>query len=165
MDGTTIRGEKTGDHEALRSLLLEAFPGPDEADLVERLRAAGDAEIALVAEAGGQIAGQVMFSRMKAPFSALGLAPVAVDQRFRRHGIAAGLISAGLERAREEGWQGVFVLGEPGYYARFGFSAEMAAGFASPYAGPYLMALPLQGAALPAASGRIDYAPAFAALG
>lgn len=165
MDGVIIRSEERGDREAVRRLLLAAFPGPGEADLVERLRGDGDMEIALVARSGGALAGHVTFSRMKAPFFALGLAPVAVDERFRRRGIAAALISAGLDQARGEGWQGVFVLGEPDYYRRFGFSAEMAAGFASPYAGPYLMALLLDGEALPAACGAIDYAPAFAALG
>ena len=70
------------------------------------------------------------------------------------------MIRAGLERARSAGWRGVFVLGDPGYYRRFGFDPALAGGFASPYAGPHLMALAL-GPDLPARSGRIEYAPAF----
>ncbi|MGB8843415.1 MAG: hypothetical protein WCC64_20355 [Aliidongia sp.] len=58
----------------------------------------------------------------------------------------------------------VFVLGDPVYYRRFGFDPMLASGFASPYAGPYLMALGLT-QPLPSLSGKIDYAPAFAALG
>jgi putative acetyltransferase len=78
-------------------------------------------------------------------------------------GIGTRLIRAGLERAELGGWQGVFVLGEPDYYRRFGFEQALASGFASPYAGPYLMALAL-GGSLPATTGRVDYAPAFQAL-
>jgi putative acetyltransferase len=100
---------------------------------------------------------------MKAPFAALGLAPVAVAEDWRRRGIAARLIERGLTKAREEGWDAVFVLGEPRYYSRFGFSAGLAAGFSSPYAGPRFMALALQDK-LPSWVGSVDYAPAFSAL-
>ncbi len=74
------------------------------------------------------------------------------------------MIRAGLERAAIDGWHGVFVGGEPGYYRRVGFDAARASGFISPYAGPYLMALALDGE-LPATNGSIDYARAFGALG
>lgn len=159
-----IRAETVADHAGVRALHLASFPGPGEADLVDRLRTDGAAVISLVAIDGDARVGHVMFSRMTAPFRALGLAPVAVLADWRRMGIAAGLIEAGIEWAREDGWQGIFVLGEPGYYGRFGFSVALAQGFDSPYAGPYLMALAVQGDDLPAATGRIDYAPAFGAL-
>src|SRR3546814_3428752 len=58
----------------------------------------------------------------------------------------------------------MFVLGEPGYYGRFGFSAENAEGFDSPYAGPYFMAIELQGGLPCGPRGLADHAPAFAAL-
>ncbi len=128
------------------------------------IRADGDNVFSLVACEDDTILGHVMFSRMKAPFKALGLAPVSVMPERQRTGIGADLIAAGLRCAREEGWQGVFVLGEPDYYRRFGFDASLAAGFASPYAGSYLMALALTGS-LPALSGDIEYAPAFTRLG
>lgn len=162
-DGLTIRPETGADHRAVAALLEEAFPGPDEARLVERLRADGDMMIALVAEAAGEIVGHVAFSRMSAPFRALGLAPVAVRADRRRQGIADRLIRAGIDLARAGGWQALFVLGEPGYYDRFGFSASTAARYDCVYAGPYLMALPLA-PDLPARDGAISYAPAFGAL-
>jgi putative acetyltransferase len=84
---------------------------------------------------------------MRAPFRALGLAPVSVLPDRQRSGIGSALI-----------------LGSPAFYRRFGFDPDLARGFQSPYAGPYLMALPLRGA-LPATSGAVAYAPAFAALG
>ena len=136
-----IRDERAGDRDAIHNLHAASFPTQAEAILVDRLREAGDIAISLVAEEESRIIGHVLFSPMTAPFRALGLAPVAVAEGSRRRGIAAQLIAEGLARAKTTGWEGVFVLGEPRYYGRFGFSVEAAAGFASPYAGPYFMAL------------------------
>ena len=74
------------------------------------------------------------------------------------------MIRWGLEQAERAGWQGVFVLGDPRFYRRFGFDPALDNGFTSPHAGPHLMALAL-GESLPAITGTIDDAPAFAALG
>jgi putative acetyltransferase len=100
---------------------------------------------------------------MEAPLRALGLAPVSVAPERQRRGIGDALVREAIDVARSEGWEAVFVLGEPAYYRRFGFRAELAAGFGSPYAGHFLMALALRGP-LPTTEGRIDYAPAFSAL-
>jgi putative acetyltransferase len=105
-----------------------------------------------------------LFSKLTAPFRALGLAPVSVQPKRQNAGIGSRLIRGSLERAKQDGWLGVFVLGEPKYYCRFGFDAALARGFASPYAGPYFMALAL-GGELPINVGKIGHAPAFAALG
>ncbi len=159
-----IRAEEPADPAAIRDVITAAFGRTLEADLVDRLRADGDAVISLVATREGGVVGHVLFSRVSAPFRALGLAPVAVVPDRQRAGIGSRLIRVGLERAAEKGWQAVFVLGDPAFYRRFGFDAEQASGFSSPYAGPHLMVLAL-GGALPATTGEIAYAPAFAGLG
>ena len=123
-----------------------------------------DAVVSLVAIEGPVLTGHVVFSRMAAPFRALGLGPVAVLLDWRRKGIAAELIQEGIKRATNDGWAGIFVLGDPNYYQRFGFKSKHAEGFESPYAGPHLMALPLNNDGLPARFGRLDYAPAFSAM-
>ena len=160
---TQIRDEQPKDIAAIRAVVEAAFPLPVEADLVDQLRADGDSVISLVAVDDGQVAGHILFSKLTAPFRALGLAPVSVLPERQNAGIGSRLIRTGLERAALAGWRGVFVLGEPEYYGRFGFDAEAAKGFTSPYAGPYFMALPLNGE-LPATEGEIGHAPAFAAL-
>lgn len=119
--------------------------------------------IALVGVELGTVVGHVLLSRMVAPFRALGLAPVAVAPSRQREGIGSALIHAALREAGKDGWQGVFVLGDPAFYCRFGFASALASGFTSVYAGPYLMALALD-PPLPVTTGMIDYAPAFAAL-
>jgi putative acetyltransferase len=102
---------------------------------------------------------------MERPDEALGLAPVAVFIDRRRRGIATSLIRDGLSRATADGWASVFVLGDPAYYNRFGFAASLAEGFASPYAGPHLMALTLRDDGLAERTGELRHPPAFAALG
>jgi putative acetyltransferase len=74
------------------------------------------------------------------------------------------MIRAGLKQAADAGWEGVFVLGDPRYYRRFGFSIDHARGFESPYSGAHFMLLIFNGDR-PLAVGKVDYAPASAALG
>lgn len=160
-----IRPETPADAPAVRAVLKAAFPGPDEARLVDELRRDGDVRLSLVAAEDGEVLGHVLFSPLIAPFRALGLAPLAVLPRRQREGIGGALVREGLARAGALGWDAVFVLGEPAYYRRFGFDAAAASGFSSPYAGPYLMAVPLNREHLPARTGAIVHAPAFAAAG
>jgi putative acetyltransferase len=160
-----IEPEAPNHHSSVRKLLVAAFPSSAEADLVDQLRRDDDATISLVAPENGRVIGHVMFSRMDAPFPSLGLAPVAVPPGRRRQGVAAALIKEGLRRAKAQGWEAVFVVGDPAYYQRFGFRADEAVAFVSPYAGPNLMVLSLAEAGLPIRTGRIDYAPAFSAVG
>lgn len=159
-----IEAEQPVHRTGIRSLVLSAFPTAAEADLVDRLREDGDVAISLVATDGGEVVGHVLFSTMTAPMKALGLGPVAIDARRRAEGIASELIREGLARARREGWQAVFVVGDPAFYARFGFSVERAAGFETPYAGPYFMVLALDASGFRQANDPVAYAPAFQSL-
>ena len=160
-----VRFETPDDIAAIRMVEEVAFGQPAEAQLVDDLRAAGDCAFSLVAADSGIVVGHIMLSRMKAPFPALALAPVAVLPEYRRTGVASRLIQQGIARSETAGWRGIFVLGDPAFYRRFGFDAAKAADFTSPYAGPYLMALSLGGSELPASTGVIQHAPAFAKLG
>ncbi len=164
-----IRPAVAGDGDAIRNVHLRAFETPLEADLVERLERDGDAMISLIAAEDGAIAGHILFSRMRVTaeerkVKALGLAPVAVIPDRQGQGIGAQLIEAGIAAAVEKDAEMIFVLGEPDYYGRFGFQAETAAPFASPYAGRYLQAKALRDDFSLPSSGRADYAPAFAEI-
>lgn len=152
-------------------VLRACFPRPAEAMLVKQLAIDGDLVLALVArdEASGSVAGMVAMSRMTVaiggdPAPAVALAPLAVMPAFRRTGVAEALVSAAIAEMRAAGALLMFVLGDPAFYARFGFSVESAEGFDSPYAGPYLMAIELQGGLPCGPRGLADHAPAFAAL-
>ena len=121
-----LRPAESRDHPAIRRILLSAFPDSSEADLVEQLRGAGHAAIELVAEDGAELVGHILFSPMQAPIRALGLAPVSVPPERQNQGIGGALIRRGHEIARAAGWQAIFVLGEPGYYSRLGYSVSAA---------------------------------------
>lgn len=158
-----VRDAQPTDFAAIRNLLAAAFGGVAEADLVEQLRCDGDASIELVAEDRGKIVGHILFSPVEAPMRALALAPVAVVPNCQHVGIGSALIEAGHALAREQGWQASFVLGEPGYYRRFGYDPVLAEPFISPYAGPYFMALELD-PNVRLSGGAVGHARAFAAL-
>ncbi len=168
-----IRPATGGDVAAIDALLRRSFPAPDEALLVQRLCVDGDMVLTLVADDddSGELAGVVVFSRMTVDAGGklvpgVALAPVAVAITHRQQGVAEALVQAGLDHLGDAGAALCFVLGDPAYYERFGFSADHAAGFISPYAGEYFMAVPLQGGKLACGSrGKADHAAAFAELG
>jgi putative acetyltransferase len=158
-----VRDESVRDWTAVYQVIFSAFGQSAEAELVEKLRSTGSSVISLVAEEDGQIVGHVLLSRMDAPFPALALAPVSVIPARQRCGVGSALIERAVDRARGAGWAAIFVLGDPDYYERFGFDRDAAAGLTSPYAGPHFMVLSLL-PSLPAKSGELRHAPAFAAL-
>lgn len=160
-----VRDETGKDRQAVFDVHAAAFPSPAEARLVDRLRDDGDLAISLVAQEDGAIVGHVAFSRMRAPFRALGLAPIGVLPSLQGRGCGSALVRAGLERARNEDWDGVFVLGDAAYYERFGFRQALASGFSCRYAGEHFMALAMRGDGLPQLLGEVAYARAFDALG
>jgi putative acetyltransferase len=163
----TIREARDDDAAAIRAVLVDAFPTPAEADLVEGLERDGDVVLSLVHELGGVVVGHVLFSGMAiesdTPVRAAALAPLAVTSAMQGGGIRTTLVRAAIERLRETGFDVVFVLGQPPYYRRFGFDAALAQAYGSPYAGEHFMALALRDCA--AAGGTAHHAPAFARLG
>ena len=150
-----VRDERPEDTSAILSLLAESFDGVSEARLVQTLREDGDLTYSLVAEAGGAILGHVVMSPLSSELPALALAPLAVAPRAQGRGIASQLIRTAIARAPEHL---IVVLGEPDFYARFGFRQV---NWDSPYSGPFLQAL---GPNLPERA-KIAHAPAFASLG
>lgn len=121
-----IREEAPGDIESIYRVNQQAFETNAEAKLVDLLRVRGKAVISLIAEAGGEIVGHILFSPVSIEppaknWTALGLAPLAVTPSHQRQGIGGALIVAGLEHCRKLGIELVVVLGHPTYYPKFGF--------------------------------------------
>ncbi|WP_108661093.1 GNAT family N-acetyltransferase [Acuticoccus kandeliae] len=163
-DRLLVRPEEVGDYAAIDRVIRAAFGGPAEADLVTRLRADGDAKISLVAVLDDAVVGHVMLSRMRPPVKALGLAPLSVAPAQERRGIGSALMIAALDMVRTQPqWDAVFVLGDPPYYSRFGFSRAAAKLFRSRYQSPHFMALIVHPDRIKA-NAAVDYAPAFDAL-
>lgn len=166
----SIRPYAAADAAAVHALHSAAFPGPGETQLVTALHAGGYAPISLVAVQDGALVGHVVFSRLHMMIdgrfvAALALAPVAVQPALQKQGIGSALIRAGHQKARDENWEALVVLGEPAYYRRFGYDASVLAHIASPYAGEYLMGLELVPGVLAGDEGEMSYAPPFQELG
>jgi putative acetyltransferase len=156
----TVRPETPADYAAIHAVNRAAFAQPDEADLVDRLRAEGSVLLSLVADQDSAIVGHVLFTRMHVGDTpAVALAPVAVDPVHQRQGIGAALIRRGLDLLRDAGERIVIVVGHPAYYPRFGFSGAPA--IEHPFPPEAFMALELTPRALADAAGAVRYPPAF----
>ena len=159
-----IRQAGASDDDAIRVVLEAAFPTPEEALIVEKLRAAGRLRISLVAEVDGAVVGYIGFSpaRVEGRFGRLGvgLAPVAVVPGLQRRGIGSDLTREGIEACRAAGERFVVVLGHPAFYPRFGFRRGALFDLENEYgAGASFMALELEPGALPPGGGRVLFAP------
>lgn len=160
-----IRDATPSDFPAIRAVLRHAFPGDDEANLVEQLRADGDALVELVAATDIAIQGHILYSplaieRAGETLAAAALAPVAVLPAFQRSGIGGELIRAGNARCADLGLSAIIVLGHADYYPKFGFSAALAESLEAPFKGSHFMALELKLGVLQD-GGRVRYAKAF----
>ncbi|MGX1787772.1 GNAT family N-acetyltransferase [Bosea sp. NPDC055332] len=161
-----IRAATPADAEAIAALNRAAFGGEEEVGIVERLRSDGLVAVELVAEQGGAIIGHILLSWLPTMMDgravkALALAPMAVRPGLQKQGIGGRLIMAALDEARVAGAEVVIVLGHPGYYLRFGFSAPLAQNLASPFQGEAFMALELVTGALAGKQGSVSYPSAF----
>lgn len=167
-DDFEIRREEPGDREAVRRVNEAAFETQAEADLVEGLRASGDAlpELCLVAEAGGELVGHLCMSRAALDPGGeplLALAPMAVAPDHQNRGIGSELVREALARAEGTDLPLVVVLGHPDFYPRFGFDPASAYGIECPYPTPpeAWMAYTLPAYA-PGTRGTVRYAEPFA---
>jgi putative acetyltransferase len=161
-----VAEERREDHDAVAALHRAAFGGNDEADLVERLRQEGVVAASLVALDDEVIIGHILFSDLAVEvdgraISAVSLAPMAVRPDRQRRGIGSRLVVRGLSCVAERQRAAVIVLGHAGYYARFGFSAELARKLRAPFRGDSFMALELVPGALTGRAGTVRYPPAF----
>lgn len=154
---------------AIRTVERVAFGRDDEARLVDRLRDDGDIVVELIATTGKDVVvGHIVFSHLPVwsadgrMAQAAALAPLAVLPQHRRAGIGSALVRLGLEACARQGVAGAVVLGDPRFYARFGFSAALAQKLRSPYSGDAFMALEFAPGAL--CEGEARYPRAFASL-
>jgi putative acetyltransferase len=163
-----IRAEEPRDETEIRRLLEMSFPTREEADLVDRLRGSGRSWLSLVADMDALIIGHLLFSPVTlepaAPqLTPVALAPLVVHPAYRKKGVGSGLVRAGVDIAREAGYSFIVVLGDPGFYQRFGFQTAGARGLRNEYGALDLfMVLELKPGSLAQRGVLAKYAPEFA---
>jgi putative acetyltransferase len=162
-----IRPERPGDEDAIRSVVMAAFGKAVEARIVDDVRASGAfiPELSLVAEDQALIVGHVLVSRghvepSREPLLLLG--PIGVLPERQREGIGSALVETALARACDLRATCVALIGDPDFYARFGFVHAEPLGLLPPEGWP---SRPFQVAALDRGNvvpqGRVVYSAAF----
>ncbi len=166
-----IRDETESDYRVVRAIHEAAFGQSGEASLVESLRVAASPRVSLVAELEGERVGHIFLSPVRVegqpPRGACaGLAPVGVKPSAQGRGVGSALVREALGRCPALGWSAVFLLGDPDYYARFGFVLAAPLGFRyeSELFDSHFQVLELEAGALAGGQGWVRYHEAFSAL-
>lgn len=132
----TYRTERPADFEAIGELHYRAFTGhpqhapgaePTEHRIVDGLRRAGALRLSLLALDQGRIVGHAALSPLTVggeDTDWLGLGPIAVVPERQGAGIGTGLMRETIARARAMGGRGIALVGDPGFYSRFGFRSH-----------------------------------------
>lgn len=124
-----IRNEKSGDEARIHRVTKLAFlnaPHTDHTEqfIVDALRHVGALTISQVAKADGEIIGHVAISPVTLSDGAagwFGLGPISVLPQYQGLGVGSKLMHSSLAALEAMGAYGCVVLGDPGYYGRFGF--------------------------------------------
>ncbi|HCW0413381.1 TPA: N-acetyltransferase [Pseudomonas aeruginosa] len=164
-----LRHETPDDVAAIEAVTIAAFADAPhtshtEQFIVRALRNANELTLSLVAEEHGQVIGHIALSPVAITDGHghkakgwYGLGPISVQPQRQGQGIGARLMEQTLTELRDMQAAGCVLLGEPAYYARFGFQAH--AGLQLPGVPPgYFMALAFHGAV---PEGIAQYSDAF----
>jgi putative acetyltransferase len=165
--------EFVDDAAAVAEVQRAAFGRPDEAAMIDAVRASRVPVLSLVAltrsddRGAFSVAGHVLLSPVtiegRGEPPGLGLAPLAVLPEHQRRGVGTLLVQAALSRARLLGLAYVVVLGHPRYYTRFGFvpASRLGLRYDQPVPDEAFMAIELREGGLAGVSGTLRYQPAF----
>ncbi|NIQ92198.1 MAG: N-acetyltransferase [Deltaproteobacteria bacterium] len=164
-----IRKEQPQDIPIIHQVNKRAFGQLLEADLVDRLRRNCKDLLSLVAVAGNEIVGHILFSSVtvegeETTAKGMALAPMAVLPEYQRQGIGSKLVRAGIARLVSSNCAFVIVLGHADYYPRFGFEPAHSYGVRCEWEVPddAFMILVLNESVMQGISGVARYRPEFA---
>lgn len=167
-----IRTEMSADIKRIERLTYDAFlnhphhaPGakPTEHLIVNQLRDNDALSLSLVAIEQDIILGHIAFSPVTINGMVCGwygLGPVSVTPGRQGQGIGSLLINEGIKQLSMQEAQGIVVMGDPGYYNRFGFRAH--ANLTLPgVPAEYFMVMSLGAHEQLQVQGEVAFSPAF----
>ena len=138
----SIRIATSLDRDDVRDVHLCAFP-EGEREIVSKLAINLLSErttpqtISLVVETEGAVVGHVAFSPVTIDnnenLQGYILAPLGVKPDYQKRRIGSKLIESGMQQLLKMGVNTLFVYGDPEYYSKFGFSADVADRYTPPY--------------------------------
>lgn len=168
-----IRREHRNDWAASRDIQVNAFRKDDnepiEARLLDDLRACDGwmPELSWVAEIDDVVVGHALCTRGHVgDVSCVGLGPIGVAPHLQKSGVGSSLVHALVGASDAMGEPLIALLGDPGYYSRFGFVASTEFGVEPPEAawGAYFQVKPLT-AWSDSIRGQFQYSQPFIDLG
>jgi predicted N-acetyltransferase YhbS len=122
----TISAEKAGDAFLIEDLLNRTFGIERNGKTVYRLREGLPAieELSFVAEGeqGDLLASLRFWPVFITGAPAILLGPLAVEPRYQGQGMGRALVAWGLKAAKQQGHRLCLVVGDPAYYAPYGFN-------------------------------------------
>ncbi len=126
-----IRKEKSLDIDKITHVTEEAFKDNaysniTEPFIIKGLRESGALTISLVAVIEGEVVGHIAFSPVSVTDGSsdwYGLGPISVLPGYQNLGIGKAMVEKGLSILKVFGGKGCILVGDPGYYNRFGFKA------------------------------------------
>ena len=161
-----IRETTESDFEEVLSLIQSAFGNRGESDLVRRLISDNDVLINLVAESSSVILGNIVVSTITMePDLGLfcgGIAPLSVLPDQQSSGIGSKLMKAVIKESKKMEIDALFLLGDPDYYNRFGFTVSK---IKNDYSVEHFQELELNKGCLVKVKSTVKYAIAFLSLG
>ena len=128
----TIRNENESDIDVISEITKAAFENlpisnHTEQFIIKALRNANALTISLVAEVEKKVAGHIAFSPITVSDGSpdwYGLGPISVVPELQKQGIGKSMMQEGLSLLKSLGAKGCILVGDPGYYYRFGFKSS-----------------------------------------
>jgi putative acetyltransferase len=121
-----IREAHKSDFEEIFNVINSSFSTQSESDLVKQLILDDDVLINLVAESSGKIIGNVIVSKTTMEHDeglfCGGVAPVSVLPKHQLIGIGSKLMREVIKKSKMMSIDALFLVGDPNYYRRFGFT-------------------------------------------
>jgi len=138
----SIRIATSLDRDNVRDVYLCAF-SEGEREIVSKLainllsERTAPQTISLMAESEGAVVGHVAFSPVTIDnnenLQGYILAPLGVKPDYQKRRIGSKLVGSGMQQLLKMGVNILFVYGDPEYYSKFGFSADVADRYTPPY--------------------------------
>ena len=157
-----IRETQESDLEEVFNLIHSSFSNKAESDLVKQLISDGDVLINLVVESSDTIIGNVVVSQITMePDIGLfcgGVAPLSVLPDQQSSGVGSRLMEEVINESRKLGIDALFLLGDPNYYKRFGFTVSK---LKNDYSLEHFQELELTEGCLAKIKSKVTYANAF----
>lgn len=133
INNIVIREETPNDYESVEHLTMRAFwnihgPGCSEHLLVRKIRKSKDylPNISRIAEWNGKVVGAIYYTKAKVvqedkEHEVITFGPLSVEPTLQNLGIGKALLEETIQLAKNAGYSGIIITGEPMYYPKRGF--------------------------------------------